>query len=64
MSDRLESRKLVGVVEDDPGQRLATYLAFEDDFGPARRHWSKSLGIEDPVPNRVGIDGLDAMFGQ
>lgn len=64
MSDRLERRKLTRVLEDDPGQRLASYLAFEDDLRPALGNRAKSLAGEDLMSDLVRIDSADPGVGQ
>lgn len=60
MSDRLQSNELVPIGEDDPAQRLAVYLAFEDDLRPSLRDRAKTLLVQDRMTNRVRVDGPNA----
>ena len=64
MSDRLEHLELSRVVENDPGQRLAVYLAFEDDVRPSLGDRSQSFVGKNEVTHRVRVDGVNAPHRQ
>jgi hypothetical protein len=64
MSDRLQGAELARIIEDDASQRLATYLAFENDLRPSLRNGAQALFEQDRVPDRVRIDGVNASFGE
>ncbi len=60
MSDRFQGSQLPSLGEDDPGQRLAVYLAFDDDPRPPLRDRAEALLVQDGMTNRVGIDRSNA----
>ena len=59
MSDFLQGSELVWVGEHDPGERLAVYLAFEDDPRPSSRDRGQGFVRQDSMPNGIGVDGAD-----
>ena len=64
MSDFLQSSELLGVGEHDPGERLAVYLAFENDVRPSLRNGVQRFLSEDQMAHRIGVDGADATLRQ
>jgi len=64
MSDRLEHLELSRVVENDPGQRLAVYLAFEDDVRPSLGDRGQSFAGQYEVTHGVRVDGVNAPHRQ
>ena len=64
MSDRLEHFELSRVVENDPGQRLAVYLAFEDDVRPPLGDRGQTFAGKNKVTHGVGVDGANAALRQ
>lgn len=64
MSDRLYSPELVRVGENDPGQRLAVYLAFEDDVRPPLGDRGQAFVSQDGMTDGVRVDGVNASLLQ
>ena len=64
MSDRFEHLELSRVVENDPGQRLAVYLAFEDDVRPSLGDRGQSFAGQNEVTHGVRVDGVNAPHRQ
>jgi hypothetical protein len=64
MSDFFQRPELVGVGEHDPGERLAVYLAFEDDIRPSVPDRGQGLISQDRMAHRIGVDGADASHRQ
>jgi hypothetical protein len=64
MSDFFQNAELVGVGEYDPGERLAVYLAFEDDIRPSVSDRGQGLFSQDRMAHRIGVDGADASHRQ
>jgi hypothetical protein len=59
MSDLFQGAELAGVGEHDPGERLAVYLAFENDFRPPLGDRVQGLTGQDRMTHRIGVDGAD-----
>ena len=64
MSDRFEHLELSRVVENNPGQRLAVYLAFEDDVRPSLGDRGQSFTGKNEVTHGVRVDGVNAPHRQ
>ena len=64
MSDRFQSPELPRVAENDPGQRLAVYLAFEDDVRPPVGDRGQGFVGQDGMTHRVRVDGANAPLRQ
>lgn len=64
MSDFFQSPELVGVGEHDPSERLAVYLAFEDDLRPPLGDRAQSFISQHRMAHRIGVDGADASHRQ
>ena len=61
MSDRFQRPELARVGENDLSQRLAVYLAFEDDARPPLGDRGEALVGQDRVTDGVRADGANAL---
>ena len=64
MSDRFQSPELARVGENDPSQRLAVYLAFEDDARPPLGDRGEAFVGQNGVTDGVRVDGVNAPLRQ
>ncbi len=64
MSDRLQGSELDRIVEDDAGEQLAVYLAFENGFRPSLGDLRPRFVAENGMADGIGVDRPNSAFGQ